>query len=132
MQFSDKDGLVFDSINAVSELSVESGRQTIDFTDGYIENLSGFVMSGVYLPSGETADMSDISLSSVITTVKVTISVPDNPYVYTAFTLKIHRDVPASLSIKDITADRGIIVFNEYTAATRSPCPKPHRAPIYR
>lgn len=115
VQFSDKDGLVFDSINAVSELSVESGRQTIDFTDGYIENLSDLVMSGVYLPGGETADMSDISLNNIITTVKVTISVPGNPYVYTAFTLKIHRDVPASLSIKDITADRGIIVFNEYT-----------------
>lgn len=113
--FSEKDGLIFDSINSVLELFVESDRQKIDFTDGYVDNLSDLIISGVYLLDGETADMSDISVNNLITTVKVTISVPDNPYVYTTFTLKIHRNVPALLSIHDIIADRGVIAFNEYT-----------------
>ncbi len=113
VNFTDKNGLVFDSINSALELNVSSDQQSLDFTDGYIENLENNILTGKYLISGNTADLSNISLNDTITTVELKICVPDNLYVFSTYTLKIIRQIPEQLIIEYITSDKGQISYNE-------------------
>ena len=115
--FNRKNNMYVDDNARLLELRVGFDTETLNFADGYVNNPNGNDIVLSYAETGNTADISAISVTTPITTVYITVSARGNPYIYTCYTLKIVRDIPDSLKLNYISSDKGNIIYDELTGS---------------
>lgn len=115
VSFTGKNGLVCNSESLTLEMNVGKNVSSVDFTDGYIENIGSYVLSGAYMPDLNAADISAIAVSDVVTTLILKISVPENPCVFAQYTLKLYRETDPRLGIEYISSDKGVVIPDPVT-----------------